>query len=139
MNILTKFFQRVLGDFHKKIKQVIRILTNIGRMNPVFQQNYNQILLDITFTQARIATSAYHGRPEDDNTIQYLLKFAKENIQNPYCFPTLKRYFELLNHEEVASFVGALGSENTKDTEVSRCILLTHGQTHLTLLGPRSV
>ncbi|KAI1110523.1 N-acetyltransferase B complex non catalytic subunit-domain-containing protein [Nemania sp. NC0429] len=109
--------QEALETFHKKIENVIRILSSMGRMNPIFQQNYSQILLDITFTRARTATYPTHSRPAENKTIQCLLKFAKENIKNPSCFATLKGYFELLSREEMASFANALGDEYTKDTE----------------------
>ncbi|KAI0399183.1 N-acetyltransferase B complex non catalytic subunit-domain-containing protein [Xylaria palmicola] len=106
-----------LKIFYKKIKKVICVLESHRRMNPVFQQNYDQILLDITFRQAATSTGPLSDVSDDNTKIQHLLRLAKTNLKNSNCFVMLKGFLELLSREEVANFVTAFGDENTVDTE----------------------
>ncbi|KAI1751929.1 N-acetyltransferase B complex non catalytic subunit-domain-containing protein [Xylaria castorea] len=105
-----------LKVFHKKIKKVIRVLTTLGSMSPVFQKNYDMILLDITFHQALITTTPPHNKFKH-NVVPHLLRLAQKHLNASNCFMTLKGFLELLDKAKIAEFVDALGSEHTEDVE----------------------
>ncbi|KAI3333091.1 N-acetyltransferase B complex non catalytic subunit-domain-containing protein [Ustulina deusta] len=109
--------QHALKVFHKKIKKVFRVLTNNKYINSVFEQNYDQILLDITFVRATTATGSSYSESKETDKIDCLLQFAKKYMKGSSCFTTLKGYIGVLNKEEIAEFIGALGTEYTEDTE----------------------
>ncbi|KAI1428083.1 N-acetyltransferase B complex non catalytic subunit-domain-containing protein [Xylaria sp. FL1777] len=109
--------QQILKLFHKKIKKIFCILINNKYVNRVFEQNYDQILLDITFARATIAAGSIYEDAQHTDKIQYLLGFAKKYMKGSSCFATLKGYLQALSREEITEFVGALGTEYTKDTE----------------------
>ncbi|KAJ8111970.1 hypothetical protein ONZ43_g5500 [Nemania bipapillata] len=111
--------QEALKMFHRKIKTVVRILIDNNRMNPVFQQNYNRLKLDIVFTRATISARASHSEPGDNNKIQRLIQLSQEHIKDSNCFTMLKGYLELLNKEEIADFAGALKTEPAEETKAA--------------------
>ncbi|TRX98064.1 hypothetical protein FHL15_001274 [Xylaria flabelliformis] len=108
--------QETLKTFHKKIKKVIRVLNAFDLMNPVFQKNYDMILLDIAFHRALMATTSPHNKFEH-NIVPHLLRLAKKHADASSCFMTLKGFLELLDQTKIAEFVDDLGSEHTKDVE----------------------
>ncbi|KAI0858167.1 N-acetyltransferase B complex non catalytic subunit-domain-containing protein [Xylaria cubensis] len=107
--------QETLKIFHKKIKKVIRVLNAFDLMNPVFQKNYDMILLDIAFHRALIATTSPHKF--EHNVVPHLLELAKKHADASSCFMTLKGFLELLDQTKIAEFVDDLGSEHTEDVE----------------------
>ncbi|KAI1173658.1 N-acetyltransferase B complex non catalytic subunit-domain-containing protein [Nemania sp. FL0916] len=106
--------QKELNLFHEKIDKLVRILTDHGRMNPVFQQNYTRILLDIAFAQIAISSG---DTSKDNNKVQRLLAFSKEHIKDSYCFSMLRGYLELLSKDQIDYFVDSLDIEQSKDSE----------------------
>ncbi|KAI0817885.1 N-acetyltransferase B complex non catalytic subunit-domain-containing protein [Xylaria sp. FL0064] len=107
--------EQALEAFHEKIKKLFRVLMSKKYVESVFEQNYDQILLDITFARASIATELFCSKSEETNRVQCLLKFAKKYMKGSSCFTTLKGYLEVLNKEEITNFVGDLGIEHTKN------------------------
>ncbi|RWA09435.1 hypothetical protein EKO27_g5652 [Xylaria grammica] len=105
--------EKALEVFHNKIQKVFRVHINNNNVNPVFQQNYDQILLDITFARA---AGSFDGALKGTNKIQCLLDLAKSYMQASSCFTTVKGYLEILNREDIAEFVRALENEGTEDT-----------------------
>ncbi|KAI0545084.1 N-acetyltransferase B complex non catalytic subunit-domain-containing protein [Xylaria curta] len=108
--------QETLKILHKKIKKVIRVLTALDLMNPVFQKNYDMILLDIAFHRALMATTSPHNKFEH-NVVPHLLRLARKHADASSCFMTLKGFLQLLDQKKIAEFVDDLGSEHTKDEE----------------------
>ncbi|KAI0536665.1 N-acetyltransferase B complex non catalytic subunit-domain-containing protein, partial [Xylaria digitata] len=106
--------EKALEVFHKKIQKVFRVHISNYSVNPVFQQNYDQIMLDITFARA---TSSFNGELRGANKVECLLNFAKKNLKASSCFTTLKGYLEVLSKEEIAEFVDTLGKDDAEDTE----------------------
>ncbi|KAJ2982585.1 hypothetical protein NUW58_g6409 [Xylaria curta] len=105
-----------LEIFRQKIQKIVRVLTSHHRMDRVLQQNYDQLLLDIAFTRAAIDTRLFDGRSGGNNKIHHLLALVKKHLHESNCFTTLKGFLELLNKDEIADFVLALESEQTKDS-----------------------
>ncbi|KAI0429216.1 N-acetyltransferase B complex non catalytic subunit-domain-containing protein [Xylaria sp. FL1042] len=62
-------------------------------------------------------TESFCNESEGTDKVQCLLKFAKKYMKGSSCFTTLKGYLEVLNREEIAEFVGDLGTEHTKGFE----------------------
>ncbi|KAF2968910.1 hypothetical protein GQX73_g4659 [Xylaria multiplex] len=106
--------EKALETFHKKIQKVFRVHINNHSVNPVFQQNYDQIMLDITFARA---PNSFDGELRGANKVKCLLNFAKKNIKASSCFTTLKGYLEVLSKEEIAEFVTVLGKDGDGDAE----------------------
>jgi hypothetical protein len=93
-------------------------------MNPVFQQNYDQIQLDIAFAQSMSPTRCGYAGSEINFKVQHLIEFSRKHIKDSYCFAITKGCLEQLNKEEIATFADALEIERFKDTEVRRLVLL---------------
>ncbi|KAI0523907.1 N-acetyltransferase B complex non catalytic subunit-domain-containing protein [Xylaria bambusicola] len=118
LNATRKLPQRAhLNVFLDKITKVFRVLTRNEYANPVYEQNYDQILLEIEFELAAIFTGSSQGELKQIDKIQCLLKFAKKYMKGSSCFTTLKGYLEVLSKEDLAQFVEALGTEHTEDAE----------------------
>ncbi|KAI0872011.1 N-acetyltransferase B complex non catalytic subunit-domain-containing protein [Hypoxylon argillaceum] len=111
--------QEALKVFRKKLTSVVRILINRNRMNPIFQQNYNRIKLDILFTRAAISTESSKSKPRDNDKIQHLIQLSQEHIKDSNCFTMLKGYLELLNKEEIANFIEVLKTKHAEETQGS--------------------
>lgn len=89
---------------------MVRVLVDTKRMNPVFQQNYDRILLDIAFARSE---------PGGNSKLHHLLEHAKKRIKDASCFTTLKGYLELLTTEEVSNFMDAWEADCSEDAPVS--------------------
>lgn len=92
------------------MERVVRVLVDNKRMNPVFQQNYDRILLEIAFARSE---------PGGNSKLHHLLEHAKRRIKDASCFTTLKGYLELLTTEEINDFMGAWEADCTEDAPVS--------------------
>ncbi|KAI8950511.1 N-acetyltransferase B complex non catalytic subunit-domain-containing protein [Xylaria longipes] len=108
--------QEALTTFRKKLKKVVHVLTTRGCMNPVFQKNYDFILLSTAFHQSLMATTSPHSKSED-NIVPHLVEVANKYLGTSNCFSTLKRFLEMLDKAKIDEFVGAMGSEHTEEVE----------------------
>ncbi|GAP92059.1 putative n-acetyltransferase b complex non catalytic subunit [Rosellinia necatrix] len=108
--------QDALDLFRNKVEQVVSVLTSNHRMNPVFQQNYERILLEITFNEPTTTVKSSVGETKGNKKVQNLLELTKKNLKNSYCFTTLKGYLDQLTTAEIADFVSAWETECPDDT-----------------------
>ncbi|KAI3322147.1 hypothetical protein HD806DRAFT_523531 [Xylariaceae sp. AK1471] len=108
--------QKFLKAFRKKIEKVVPVLRDYKRMSPVFEKNYDRILLAISFARASMATVS-DGIELGVNKVYRLVELSHKILRDPSGFATLKPFLRELNKEETANYVRALGTTDIDETK----------------------
>ncbi|KAI8628083.1 hypothetical protein F5Y19DRAFT_465407 [Xylariaceae sp. FL1651] len=111
---------RALKALRKSLEKVARILRGENMMQPVFEKNYNRIMLAITLFRA---SALGNGGLGSNTKVQHLLKFSHELLRDPDCFNVVKLFLLELSKEEIACLIDALASE-TEDHDTFEELLL---------------